>query len=97
MSEDTLKKNCINLTSFSNNRSISIKACLDSGNTLKLPAISLTFFNRLKTSGMIPKDLKLKRSNLTIKSADNSTLSVAGRINYPLMFTHPTEDILNVI
>ena len=72
------------------------KIILDSGNDLSLPAISAVMYKKLKDSKIIPDKLSLKRTSCSIKGADNSPLSVLGKLNYPLIFTHPSNHNLEL-
>ena len=56
--------------------------------------MSTTFFNKLKEQEIIPKEFALKKSNLSIKSADNTPLKIRGKMKFPLIFSHP--DNLNL-
>ena len=70
-----------------NTNGITFKACLDSGNTLKFPVISLKLLEKLKNTGQIPKLLKLRRTNVKVTSADAKKIRVEGILKYPLSFS----------
>ena len=80
---------------YNNDRNL-FKIILDSGNDLSLPAISAVMYKKLKDSKIIPDKLSLKRTSCSIKGADNSPLSVLGKLNYPLIFTHPSNHNLEL-
>ena len=67
-----------------------VKMILDSGNDLSFPAMSAIMYRKLKNSKTIPTRLALKRTSCSIKGADNSPLTVLGKLNYPLELTHPS-------
>ena len=76
-----------------NTNNVTFKACLDSGNTLKFPVISLILLEKLKNTGQIPKLLKLRRTNVKVTSADASSLRVEGILKYPLSFSDHAKSI----
>ena len=77
-----------------NANNITFKVCLDSGNTLNLPAMSKVFQKKLTDSEQIPRQSRLRRTNIKITSVDSSLISVEGKLNHPLLFKDLTNSII---
>ena len=85
------KHNCIQLkiNNIKNNKpSNSGIINLDSGNQIPFPVISGKFYKQLKSLTIIPKHIKLKKSNYNVESANQSPMKISGILQYPLVFSN---------
>ena len=85
------KHNCIQLkiNNITNNKpSNSGIINLDSGNQIPFPVISGKFYKQLKSLTIIPKHIKLKKSNYNVESANQSPMKISGILQYPLVFSN---------